>query len=88
MFTARLPLEIESNIAHYAAHYGTSKTAIVIEALQDFFKQKPINDAMFDIAAKSLTLSEQLDAIQAKIAAKHPNEPDIDWREARDAGRR
>ena len=87
MFTARFPLEIETSIAQYAAHFGTSKTAIVMEALQDFFKQKPLEREAFELAARPLSPVEQLEAIQARIAAKYPDEPSFDWRETRDNGR-
>ncbi len=87
MFTARFPLELEMQLAQHATVRGLSKTAVAIEAMQEYFKSKPLKNAVSDVAAKSLTPVEQLEAIQAKIAAKYPDEPSFDWREARDNGR-
>lgn len=87
MFTARFPLELEMQLAQHATVRGLSKTAVAIEAMQEYFKRKPLKNAVPDVAAKSLTPVEQLEAIQAKIAAKYPDEPSFDWREARDNGR-
>jgi len=74
-------------LAQHATVRGLSKTAVAIEAMQEYFKRKPLKNVVPDVTSKPLTPVEQLEAIQAKIAAKYPDEPSFDWREARDNGR-
>ena len=87
MFTARFPLELEVQLAQHATVRGLSKTAIAIEAMQEYFKRKPLERKASELAVRPLSPAEQLAAIQARIAAKYPDEPTFDWREARDNGR-
>lgn len=42
MFTARFPLELEMQLAQHATLRGLSKTAVAIEAMQEYFKRKPL----------------------------------------------
>jgi hypothetical protein len=42
MFTARFPLELEMQLAQHATVRGLSKTAVAIEAMQEYFKRKPL----------------------------------------------
>jgi hypothetical protein len=88
MFTARFPLELEMQLAQHATVRGLSKTAVAIEAMQEYFKRKPVAKSSRSQASAAAVSLQKLEDIHAALAAQYPNEPNIDWREARDEGRR
>jgi replicative DNA helicase len=60
MFTARFPLELEMQLAQHATMRGLSKTAVAIEAMQEYFKRKPLVAASVQTEAPKKSLVEQM----------------------------
>lgn len=94
MLTARLPVALETQLNQYAATYGISKSFVVQEALQDYLLRRRDNPAPSSAATlpNSATALRQrqangLLALSRELAEKYPG-VEVDWREARDEGRK
>lgn len=91
MLTARLPVALETQLNHYAATYGMSKSFVVQEAIQDYLlrRRDPASAAAMSepaLAARQHPTNGLL-ALSRELADKYPG-VEVDWREARDEGRK
>jgi hypothetical protein len=91
MLTARLPLALETQLNHYAATYGMSKSFVVQEAIQDYLlrRRDPASAAAVSKPARAPRQHQTngLLALSRELAEKYPG-VEVDWREARDEGRK
>jgi hypothetical protein len=92
MLTARLPVALETQLNHYAATYGMSKSFVVQEAIQDYLLRRSTAPSSAATLPQPATAPSQhqtngLLALSRELADKYPG-VEVDWREARDEGRK
>ena len=91
MLSTRLSPAVESQLNHFAATYGLTKSAITEAALSDYMARiQSSAKRKLDLksaVAKVETPSERVLRSLKELSRKFPNQ-DFDWKEARDEGRR
>jgi hypothetical protein len=72
MFTARFPLELEMQLAQHATVRGLSKTAIAIEAMQDYFKRKPLPEKTVEATPAPRNFVQEMHELHAYMREHCP----------------
>jgi hypothetical protein len=88
MFTARFPLELEMQLAQHATVRGLSKTAVAIEAMQEYFKRKPLAAAPEPISPPKRDLVAQMHRLHEQQREHFPETKDESWEEIKNWGRK
>lgn len=91
MLSTRLSPAVESQLNHFAATYGLTKSAITEAALSDYMARIQ-STAKAKVLAKqekpkALSASDRVLQSLKELSKKMPNQ-DFDWKAARDEGRR
>lgn len=91
MLSTRLSPALESQLNHFAAIYGLTKSAITEAALSDYMARIQSTDKATVLAKqekpKALSASDRVLQSLKELSKKMPNQ-DFDWKAARDEGRR
>ena len=88
MFTARFPLELELQLAQHATVRGLSKTAIAIEAMQEYFKRKPLAAVPEQAVPPKKDLVTEMHELHAYMRQHYPETQQESWEEIKNWGRK
>jgi hypothetical protein len=88
MFTARFPLELEMQLAQHATVRGLSKTAVAIEAMQEYFKRKPLPAKAAQTEPAPRNYVQEMHELHAYMREHCPETKDESWEDIKNWGRK